>query len=200
MRDLHADVIAEKNRLDVPVLWLYRIEDYDGSGGILRFSAWDTVLALDGQNYTPQDISHDIISQASGGAVDTCTVTIQNVNRQMQAILEAYELRGLEISLWMLFRNLLPDDLVITHSFTISSVEASREVVTLTCTSRMDHYGVAVPRETFRRNNCRYVWKGTYCKFSGAGDYCRQTLQGCRALNNTVNYGGEPAMPLEGDL
>ena len=45
---------------------------------------------------------------------------------------------------------------------------------------------------------CPFKFKGVQCGYKGDETECNKTLSRCRALGNSVRFGGEPTIPQGG--
>jgi len=50
------------------------------------------------------------------------------------------------------------------------------------------------PQARILKNHCRFIFKDAWCKYVGGETICDKTLTRCRALSNSVNFGGFPGV------
>ena len=110
MRELDTNFVAEKNKQENAIIYLYTIYDYDGVGTPLYFTDQDTNITFDGIEYIKSSITHEPISENSQGRVDEVNVQISNVSREIEYYLQQHSaLRGKKISIKMVFADHLDD-------------------------------------------------------------------------------------------
>jgi lambda family phage minor tail protein L len=79
------------------------------------------------------------------------------------------------------------------ETFYIDYYETDGKNAIFTLSSKLDVYSVMLPGRTVIRTHCSWIFKGEECKYDGGETACNRTLQRCRELGNTLNYGGFPA-------
>lgn len=196
MKELNADFILEKNKAVVKPIRLYTIFDYDNNGANLYFAEYDQDVTFDSQVYTAFPLSFDSISEKTGGEVDEIRVSIANVSREIEAYLQNpnYTFKGKKVVITYIFADQMDNpDAKYEEIFYIDLYESNETNVTFTLSSKLDVYQVKLPRRTVTRTHCSWVFKGIECKYAGTETACSRTLQRCRGLGNTVNFGGFPA-------
>jgi len=195
MRNLDGVFIEEKNKLENAPIFLYTIEEYDGSND-LHLAAYAENVTFDGITYTRFPIQHDIITENTSGEVDSVKVKIANASREIQAYLEAYDWRKKKVIIKTVFANQLSDpDVFRDDIYYIASYVMNAEAAEFELSSKLDILQVTLPRRVYLRNHCRFKFKGTECGYAGAATTCNKTLQQCRAYSNQLRFGGFPSIP-----
>jgi phage-related protein len=50
------------------------------------------------------------------------------------------------------------------------------------------------PQSRLLKNHCRFIFKDAWCKYASGETLCDKTLTRCRALSNSINFGGFPGV------
>ena len=196
MIELTDAFIAEKNKLANKPIYLYEVINYSGADEDLRFAGYDEDVSFNGKTYTRFPISHEAVGENTSSEVDTVSVRIANVSKEIQAKLEIHDLRGKQVKIIMVFANLLSEALnCIEHSFYIDSYMATKDIVEFTCASKFDLMKLELPARKFWRNHCTWKFKSTECAYAGAQTSCNKSFQKCKELANQVRFGGFPSIP-----
>jgi len=192
-----SDFKTEKNAAENKPIYLYTIEDYDGASNDLTFAEYDSDVTYDGITYYKFPIKHEPISENSEGQVDALRVSVANVNRAIQAYLEAYDLRGKKVTIRIVWANKLDDaDAHVDFILYIDTYSATETVVEFTLTSKMDLMDVTLPFGKYNRNYCRWKFKGTECGYSGSEASCDKRKATCETLmDNIARFGAFPSVP-----
>lgn len=196
MKELDAVFIAEKNKQAVKPIRLYTIYDYDNAGANLYFAEYTSDITFDGVMYQKFPIKFEAVSEKTGGEVDEVKILLSNVSREIEALLQnpSYKFKGKKVTITYVFADQLSDpDCRYDESFYIDYYETNARDAVFTLASKLDVYEVKIPGRTVTRTHCSWVFKGTECKYAGGETECNRTLQRCRELENTANYGGFPA-------
>lgn len=196
MIELTDAFIAEKNKLANKPIYLYELLNYDGASSNLYFAGYDEDVAFNSKVYTRFPISHEAVGENTSSEVDTVSVRVANISKEIQTKLEIHDLRGKQVKIIMVFANLLSDSLnCIEHTFYIDSYVATKDIVDFTCSSKFDLMKLELPARKFWRNHCTWKFKGTECAYAGTATTCNKTFQKCKELANQVRFGGFPSIP-----
>jgi len=187
---------SEKNKSANQPIYLYSIENYDGSTD-LNLAEWDTDITYDGVTYTKFPIKHDEISENSQGEIDMIRVTVANVNRVIQAYLEGYDLRGKKVTITLVWANQLNDtDANIKFIYYIDNYTATQDTVDFALSSKYDIIDLTLPNGIYNRNYCRWKYNSTECGHSGAPSTCDKRKDTCKTtMSNIARFGGFPSVP-----
>ncbi|MHB8132105.1 MAG: baseplate hub domain-containing protein [Mobilitalea sp.] len=196
MYTLDSTFKSEKNKPSNQPIYLYSIEDYNGSVD-LNLAEWDTDITYDGITYTKFPIKHDEIGENSQGEIDNFRVTVANINRTIQAYLESYDLRGKKVTITLVWANQLNDtDANIKFIFYIDNYTATQDTVEFTLSSKYDIIDLTLPNGIYNRNYCRWKFKSTECGYTGAETTCDKRKATCKnTMSNIARFGGFPSVP-----
>ena len=196
-RTLDSVFKSEKNKKENKPVYLYTIENYDGSNNDLNLTSYrgDDIVYKD-ITYTSFPINHEYISENTKGEIPTVIVKLSNVSRLIQAYLENYDFRKKKVTVIQAFANQLAEaDAYIKDVYYIDSYTADSLNVEFKLTSKFDILDVELPFRKYSRNYCSWKFKSSECNYSGAETVCNKTLTRCRELGNQKRYGGFPSIP-----
>jgi lambda family phage minor tail protein L len=199
VKQLDSEFITSKNKQEVKIIRLYTLYDYDNAGNNLRFAEYTsdvTYPSSGGLLYPKFPITFQSITEHTGGEVDEVKIQISNVSHEIEAYLQnpAYTFKGKKVTILYVFADKLNDaDCKYEEAFYIDYYESDAKTATFTLSSKLDVYEAKLPGRTVIRTHCSWIFKGEECKYAGAEAACNRTLQRCRELGNTLNYGGFPA-------
>jgi lambda family phage minor tail protein L len=196
MRTLNADFITEKNLQENEPIFLYSIINFDGASNDLNYTSWDENVTYDSVLYTAYAITHETIGQNESGEIQTISLSIGNVNRTIQAYLELYELRGIEIKIKRIFLDKVADTLAFYEdSYYVESYTANEMQVEFILTTKFTLNNSVIPKRPMSRNFCSWRFKGTECAYAGVDATCNKTLKDCISKSNNLRFGGFPSIP-----
>jgi len=187
---------TEKNKAENQPIYLYSIENYDGSND-LNLAEYDTDITYDGVVYTKFPIKHDEIGENSQGEIDSIRVSVANINRVIQGYLESYDLRGKKVTITLVWANQLSDaDANIKFIYYIDNYTANQSTVEFVLSSKYDIIDLTLPKGVYNRNYCRWKFKSTECGYTGAQTTCDKRKATCKdTMLNVARYGGFPSVP-----
>jgi len=81
--------------------------------------------------------------------------------------------------------------------YRVTSTSCNHEWVTFTL-SATNIFSRRFPKNTCLKNSCRYKFKDQWCGYSGVETQCDRSLVRCRALSNSVRFGGFPGVGYRG--
>lgn len=196
MYTLDSTFKSEKNKPSNQPIYLYSIEDYNGSVD-LNLAEWDTDITYDGITYTKFPIKHDEIGENSQGEIDNFRVTVANIDRTIQAYLESYDLRGKKVTITLVWANQLNDtDANIKFIFYIDNYTATQDTVEFTLSSKYDIIDLTLPNGIYNRNYCRWKFKSTECGYTTPETTCDKRKATCKnTMSNIARFGGFPSVP-----
>lgn len=196
MITLTSDFIKEKNKLSNKPITLYEIVNYNDGNDSLYLTSYDEDVVFNSITYIKFPITHEAISENTTGEIDTVNVRVSNVSKEIQGYLELYDLRSKAIIISTVFANLLDNSLnVLPHTYYVDSVTAGVEEVNFACTSKFDLLKLEIPARKYWRNHCSWKFKGTECAYAGEATSCNKTFTACKALANSLRFGGFPSIP-----
>ena len=172
--------LEEKNKATNKPLHLFDLY-YTGSD-LLRLTDFDSDLMFDGNSYRAFDISYEDTGENIRLSIDTVTLRLGNVSREMQSYLEVYNgLRGCVVNIKHVWYNQLSDaDCLMEESFYVDTAESNEEFIEFTLASEFDVLNVQLPLRLYDRRHCywKFVIDGSSdCGYSdvGLGDWCDHT-------------------------
>lgn len=190
VRQPTADFVLEKNRETNAPIWLYRVnisdKPNDSGENDLFVTEWPKTLSYyreDAGVYTPQEfvpfpMSHGGLSENTQGQIQTLSISLANVSREMQYFVEHRNgLRGRKVTAWQVFQALLSDPLShVEDIYYIDSVSCSPSTLEFRLTSSLDLMKVPIPSRVYMRDFCPWIYKGLGCWVSdGVGGYTQPT-------------------------
>lgn len=188
---------SEKNKAANKPIWLYTIEDYDGASNDLHLAEHDADVIYNGVTYTKFAIMHEEIADNNQGEIDTIKVRVGNVNRSIQAYLEAYDWRNKRVIITQVWANQLADaNAYLQFIYNIDSYASNQDSAEFTLTPKHDVLTVQLPARVYSRNVCCWIFKSTECGYAGAETSCTKTKTRCKQLDNFVRFGAFPSTPV----
>jgi len=191
-----------KNSLEgeAPIM-LYEITDIPNTTVTLYLTNYMEDVVFDGHTYTRFPISVPNIKSNSSGEVDSISVEISNVDREMQAYAEAYDgFRAAKVTFIFVFPELLDEPShAIRDTYYVQSSESSADRITFNLSTKLDVLKKTIGRLTLR-DRCPWSFKGENCGYTGSETFCDKTLKRCKELGNEENFGGFPGMPSQGRI
>jgi len=194
-RDIDATFKQEKAKQENRPVFLYIIEDYDGSND-LYLAGYDEDVIYNGVTYTRFPITHEFIGENNQGQIDQVKIRLANVSRLIQLYLEQYDFRGRKVIIRTVWADQLADpDAYIDDIFYVDNYTADQNNVEFTLTSKFDVLGMDLPARRYARNYCSWKFKSAECGYMGVELTCDKTKQRCKQLNNYQRYGAFPSVP-----
>lgn len=194
-RDIDTTFKQEKAKQENSPVFLYIIEDYDGSND-LYLAGYDEDIVYNGITYTRFPITHEFTGENNQGQIDQVKVRLANVSRLIQLYLEQYDFRGRKVIIRTVWADQLADpDAYIDDIFYVDNYTADQNNVEFTLTSKFDVLGVDLPARRYARNYCSWKFKSAECGYMGAELTCDKTQQRCKQLNNYQRFGAFPSVP-----
>ena len=188
-----------KNAELVKPIFLYSLL-LDPTGNVWkRWTNWSGGVTFDGINYQYYPILHSNISEEVSGQIQKASITISNVNREIQSLLDEYDgFREKPIIIMQVWEQTLSDPTAfISDMLSVKEVSVTERKVTLTLASELDVLNVRIPRKVMTRTFCRFAFKNAECGYTGSETRCNRTLNRCRELENQSRFGAFPATPLQ---
>jgi lambda family phage minor tail protein L len=194
-REIDATFKQEKAKQENRPVFLYIIEDYDGSND-LYLAGYDEDVVYNAVTYTRFPITHEFIGENNQGQIDQVKVRLANVSRLIQLYLEQYDFRGKKVVIRTVWADQLSDpDAYIDDIFYVDNYTADQNNVEFTLTSKFDVLGVDLPARRYARNYCGWKFKSNECGYAGAETSCDKTQARCKQLNNYQRFGAFPSVP-----
>ncbi len=194
-REIDETFKQEKAKQENRPVFLYIIEDYDGSND-LYLAGYDEDVVYNAVTYIRFPITHEFIGENNQGQIDQVKVRLANVSRLIQLYLEQYDFRGKKVVIRTVWADQLADpDAYIDDIFYIDNYTADQNNVEFTLTSKFDVLGVDLPARRYARNYCGWKFKSNECGYAGAETSCDKTQARCKQLNNYQRFGAFPSVP-----
>lgn len=188
--------VLEKNKRIKKPITLYIIENYRGTSEDLYLAFYRQDVVFDGVTYRAFPVVFDSIKENSKGEIDTVSMRVCNIRREIQQYIENYDIRGHKVTIRTVFSNLLDDSTnKIDDVYSIDRWDATKEDVTFTLASKFNVLNIQLPLCSYSRNLCQHaVFKGTECGYTGPETSCSRTKTACKAYNNYSRFGGFPSI------
>lgn len=198
MKTLNASLVLEKNKIASQSPWILLFElDLDGAS-YLRLAAYPEDITFHGNTYTAFPAVIENIKENSQGKFDTLNVSVANIDRTISAYVENNSLLGRDVTIKIVSKDYLSDSTAyLDFTYRINKIHVSSEVATFEL-GHENLYLMNIPRQRYIRTKCRHAYKDSHCGYTGSKLSCDYTLDGpngCREHDNTLNFGGAPALP-----
>jgi hypothetical protein len=200
--------VVEKNRVasDAAYLVCLEIKVPDPMTGVildtLRYVNNTEDVVLRGVAYQAVQFSIDVTAQLGGmpsvnlNFFDYTRAVLSKMNDNAGGV-------GFQVKIIVVASNNLDGDPEVTEFFEVINASASNYQVNFTLGAE-NALNRQFPRRIQRRDFCTWIYRdGTTCRYSGPLLACDHTLDGangCRAHQNTVNFGGCPNLVPQGSL
>jgi len=186
-------VTLEKNKLSTTSAWLVLLTITLPDATIFRLVRNNEDITYQGAVYTAFDFSLETVEFDAKGKLPLVNLKIQNVDRILQAYIEAQDgIVGSVVLLQVVNSSLLAQDfseLDLTFSVQKTSVDSKYVILELGVPSPLNK---RFPLYRYMGAICNWVsvFKGAECKYVGAVTTCDGQRETCERLNNLLNYGG----------
>lgn len=192
MKTLPAALILEKNKIATASAWMILAEVTFVDGTIVRLARNTEDLTFETHVFTAFPFELDTVG-FDQGKIPSVVLKINNATRLIQYYLEDAEgavgatVRLIVVNSTDYTADL--SDLELTFQIIDSSADVDWVYFTLGVPSPLNK---RFPLYRFIANHCNWTgnFKGIECQYIGIATTCDGTLTTCRALNNSVHYGG----------
>lgn len=198
MRDLSPDVATEAAKAENRPIELYQVYL---DGVTLFFAAHDENIEFFDEaeapvTYHALGLSRTPIKTNVETKVDECTVSLDNVNREMSAYIAHTEFNGRRMKIIKVFLDLLddPDHAVTVFDGLMDAPVISESAMQVTVRSRLDTLGVVTPRRRYRKL-CNWKFGSPECGIDLASVTVTGTVLAISGDGKTLTLSGrtEPA-------
>ncbi len=168
MRTIHADLIAEKNKLDSSGAWLRLLDVMVNTALSVKLAHSPVPVVFAGETFAAFGFQVQEATVDSKGGLADLEITVSNVTREMSAFVEANDLRGNSIRYRAVHSDHLSsaDMAAFDESYEIDSYEVTQE----TCSFHLSHQQLlqfTFPARRAVRNHCQHRYKkATECGFA----------------------------------
>lgn len=197
---------VENRRNEFPLVWCVEIPIPDPvTPSVLRITSHSAPVAFLTDSagvyleWLPYPLQIAPVSADTKGTQQTLRVTISNANRQLMALVDAYE--GLEeqtVRIYLVPLNATAEGRgVLDLRGRIIAINANQASITFEL-GQVDMRRAKFPSNRVSNQRCGYVYKSERCGYVGAIDGCDKGLNtpnGCVAHANENRYGGFPGVP-----
>ena len=200
MRTLDSAFETQKNKKQNAPITLYEIQINSSTTIFIAERNVNTIF--NGNTYLAFGIKRGNISQNKDGRIDQMTISISNVSLEMSSFIGNNDMRDNSIKILTVFEDTLATPTAkIEETFYIKSATVDENVAAFLVGTKLDIFELQIPRRTYNRTVCQWIYKDENCKFSGTftggdgADICDKSLDtknGCRAHDNIINFGGFP--------
>lgn len=213
--NLNASLLVEKNRFQGsnPVR-LIVIEYGDVAASKLYWAAYNEDVeyfmpnSATPQTYTAAPIKMGQLKYSQVSQQPTMDVTVSNIDRTMVAYLEQNDgLRGRPFTVIRTYLDVLSNASAnLAETYYVDGAQSTLKSAKFTLVPKTTLFGIKVPKRTFLRDQCQWLFKGLECTgtsgtpsnstlASPSVTSCLKTLASCDVYNNTSRYGGWPGIP-----
>ena len=198
------DYIFEKNMLSNGNAWLILLEvsfpDGEGGTNVLRLCRNNENITWRSQTWLGFPFGIDGLSQNTGGEMPSLTLSVSNVTREIQAVLEANNgAANTTVELFIINSGHLSETTPSwTGKFAVNGVSVDVENANFTCglgypaSSRR-------PMDTWQKYVCPFAYGDIFCAVDSAvkATYptCNKTLANCEERDNKSRFGAELGIP-----
>lgn len=181
-RTLTTDLVTEKNKLHQTSPWIWLLEVAISDSSSIRIASYQQNVAFNGDTYYAFPFTVGAFRQSGEGQTPTLSLTVPNVTREIQVLLDANDgLSRRKVWVRLVHADYLADgDAKIEDRFTVQQAVATAEAVSFTL-GRTDLTTAQVPKRRYVRSYCTLVYEGEACGYStGLLSSCDHTLNGKR--------------------
>lgn len=200
MKAVVDEFIQMKNKVGEKItpIYLYAIQYDKLANHWLRFAGTSQDINFDGYLYKKYPIRHSGIKENLSGKIESLSIEISNINREMQYYLDTYGgLKGCEVVIKLVWLENIDNPLCfLEDTYYIEDTHSTPDTISLSMGSAFDVLDIRIPRKSFFRSYCRFRFKADECGYTGPADFCNKTMTRCRELNNIHRFGGFPGIPL----
>lgn len=198
---LFGAAIVEKNKVQSDGAWLVLLEIFfAGQPDALRIVRNNDIIPWNGHNWTPFPFEMEDVTEDTAGEVPNVVIKVSNVTQEIQGFIEDTG-GGVDctINLYVIHsKHLDVTTPVVSEVFTITDVKCDPTWVTFNLGPDYPVFARR-PERRFLADYCQYKeYGGVECGVDLAvkANYptCRRTLADCRLRQNSVRFGGEPAI------
>ncbi len=199
MKTLPAALITQKNTMSQSSSvggWLWLVT-FDRDGTNYLYYCGPGVredVTFDSQTYTAKNMEVRPPSTDMGGSTRNFQISIENVDQIMVADLENGEFLDRPVILRLVHADDLTVEVPPIYGVVIEA-NTTEKYATFVC-GAYDLRAVTVPKDTYSRERCRWLYKSDECGSVSGLSTCPKDLVGCDARGVKERFGGFPGMPM----
>jgi phage-related protein len=194
METLHADVIAEKNKLAGSTPWIWLCELHPTATERVYLCDDNQAVTYNSIEYKPFPFKVEDQDMDGSGNIPALSLTIPNTTNFVSLMLERSRGFTGRIIILTLINS---GRQVRRQTFRTQGVTVTEQAAQFTI-GFDDLYKIAFPSGRMIRNRCPFQYKGTLCGYAGALPTCDHTARsnnGCEAHENAPRIGAFLGIP-----
>jgi len=160
------------------------------SGTTYHYTDADVPIVYSGSTYVPIGMRVARVGQTAGFSADSVEIEIDNVERQMSAIVFGGDVIGSSAVLRCIFFDASTNHAMTVYSGRVSGYSVNESMCTIECGSAFDLWHKQTMRLPTRL--CPWVYRGTECGYAGPSTACDKSIESCLAHGNSSRFGGRP--------
>jgi hypothetical protein len=158
---------------------------------VQRFTDADIDIYHLGQWWYSKGVNFDSASFSASPKVDSISFDMDNVNLAVSTLVMTEEPRGKSC---IIYRVALDKNMTVLGSSKlfvgfVDQIEIDAKKGRFTIYNHFIRWKMSTPRR-IHQATCMWTFKGNYCTYSGAEDWCDHSWERCVALDNKLNFGG----------
>lgn len=196
MRNIDAGLLAQLRAGHAIVLGLVQLT-IDGTD--YRYTEADVPVLVEGNLYEPREFSIGNVVLSSDRIVDTCTLTLVNLDQALSLPFLDGEPQGSSVVVRVAAfdsqtRQHIAGAVAAVFTGSIDDWTMGEESIEITLASELTQWR----RDVGRAHAASCPWRvfgGDQCRYSGGETWCDRSYARCSALGNTNNFGGYRWLP-----
>ena len=215
MLSLSSVAITEKNKLSTDSIFLAVMRIVvPGLDVPIRVVAnsenitWQHPLDSEPEEYVAFPFNIGEVSDSSSGEVPRIDIRISNTSRVMDQYIQYYndyiKAKGyspITVSICVINSKVIAADNTaapeLDSEYELKQPKCDAEWATFILSAN-NPYMRRFPQARILKNHCRYKFKDSRCKYTGAETTCDHSLAQCRTRNNSKRFGNAPGVGLSG--
>lgn len=201
-RSLSSIAVVEKNKVATDSVWHLLLEIIiPGIGTPVRIAYNNEIVTWRSVQWQPFPFELGEIGEESKGEIPQVELRVSNVTRVMEGYIQQYDyhtkVNGFTPITCSIFvvnsKNLAFSTPEVEHLFELKNIKTNAQWATFVL-GASNPFNLRFPAKRLLKNHCAHTFKDAWCKYAGAESACDKTLTRCRALLNSVNFGGFPGV------
>lgn len=188
-------LFLEKNRTDSSDPWIILVKIVLPDGITIRVCYNNENIEWDGQTWQAFAFELDEIGETSKGEVPQITLRVDNTSKAIQKYVEqANGGVGAEVTIYVVHsKNLNLPSALSPKIYEATGCQINTNWASFTL-GASNPFTRRFPRSRVLKGFCRWRFKGQLCQYSGDATNCDKSLENCRLLENSENFGGFPGV------